>query len=572
MPATSEKQRRAMWAAHEGHSTLGIPQLVGREFVKADSEKKRCGGVVIRAPGPVYLLIQRADNGLWEQPGGHAEGEETGREAAERECFEETGFRPEGLRFPLRVNDGEVVYTTYLQDVPEPFVPTVNAESKDFRWCSMAELPSPIHDEVRKSLDLITGNEMDIAKRIAAGDLLSPQPYENVLLFDVRVTGTGTSYRPQHQEFVYRPPENFLTEEFVARCNGLPLIFEHPQKRLLDTEEYRDRAIGTVIHPYIDDALQEVWGVAKVFDLDGAQLMLTSHGSTSPAVVFRDAGSTETVEIDGQTVLIEGKPSYLDHLAICAMGVWDKGGEPSGINIGEPIMTEETKKEVEKADEMPAWADSLVKKVDSVCSRMDAIENKGGDTKPAPELKADSEEKKEEKADSDEKKEDKEARADSVDVAALRAELATVNATLAAVTAPMSNSDRDALATAQARADAVAQMFGDSVTPPLHGESPLSYRKRLASKFQKHSPQFKDVKLDAIEGPTFDLVEKTIYADAHTAALSPAEATTGRLIPMVERDSAGRQITRFAGDIKAFMAPFMAPGQTVAIRRPQGRV
>ncbi|NDU92426.1 MAG: NUDIX hydrolase, partial [Ferrovum sp.] len=80
------------------------------------------------------------------------------------------------------------------------------------------------------------------------------------------------------------------------------------------------------------------------------------------------------------------------------------------------------------------------------------------------------------------------------------------------------------------------------------------------------------VKLDAIEGPTFDLVEKTIYADAHTAALNPAEATTGRLIPMVERDSAGRQITRFAGDIKAFMAPFMAPGQTVAIRRPQGRV
>jgi len=28
-----------MWAAAEGHSTLGIPQEVGKEFVEADSEK-----------------------------------------------------------------------------------------------------------------------------------------------------------------------------------------------------------------------------------------------------------------------------------------------------------------------------------------------------------------------------------------------------------------------------------------------------------------------------------------------------------------------------------------------------
>ncbi len=36
MPAVSEAQRRAMYSAKEGKSTLGIPKKVGAEFVKAD--------------------------------------------------------------------------------------------------------------------------------------------------------------------------------------------------------------------------------------------------------------------------------------------------------------------------------------------------------------------------------------------------------------------------------------------------------------------------------------------------------------------------------------------------------
>lgn len=40
MPSSSDKQHRAMEAAAHGHSTLGIPQSVGQEFVKADAAKK----------------------------------------------------------------------------------------------------------------------------------------------------------------------------------------------------------------------------------------------------------------------------------------------------------------------------------------------------------------------------------------------------------------------------------------------------------------------------------------------------------------------------------------------------
>jgi hypothetical protein len=35
MPVVSEAQRRAMYAAKDGKSTLGIPASVGREFIAA---------------------------------------------------------------------------------------------------------------------------------------------------------------------------------------------------------------------------------------------------------------------------------------------------------------------------------------------------------------------------------------------------------------------------------------------------------------------------------------------------------------------------------------------------------
>lgn len=41
MPSKSEKQHNAMEAAAHGHSTLGIPQSVGQEFVKADKARAK---------------------------------------------------------------------------------------------------------------------------------------------------------------------------------------------------------------------------------------------------------------------------------------------------------------------------------------------------------------------------------------------------------------------------------------------------------------------------------------------------------------------------------------------------
>lgn len=40
MPSVSAKQHRAMESAAHGHSTLGIPAKVGKEFAAADKGKK----------------------------------------------------------------------------------------------------------------------------------------------------------------------------------------------------------------------------------------------------------------------------------------------------------------------------------------------------------------------------------------------------------------------------------------------------------------------------------------------------------------------------------------------------
>ena len=182
--------------------------------------------------------------------------------------------------------------------------------------------------------------EMEVAKSIRDGITESPTPFGNGWLFDIRITGTGISYRPALDEYVFRPPEFYLCDEFLERCNGLAVIFDHPAKSMLDTDEYRNRSIGSIILPYIptkeDDRhqLTEVWGIARIYDRDAAELMMTSHISTSPGVHFGPGTLVPVRADDGSKLLIEGKPDDIEHIAVCEAGVWDKRGEPQGVNNG----------------------------------------------------------------------------------------------------------------------------------------------------------------------------------------------------------------------------------------------
>src|SRR6185312_4236097 len=171
---------------------------------------------------------------------------------------------------------------------------------------------------------------------------------------------------------------------------------------------------------------------------------------------------------------------------------------------------------------------------------------------------------------------DKEAKAERDDAARkdsqrenaeLRLRIAAMDERLSGLTRPLSSEDRDQLSVAQRRADSLAQMFGDSVQPPLHGEGPIAYRKRLAAKFQKYSPSLKTVKLDSQSTEAFALMEERIYNDAQNVALNRASAPKGRLIPSVRVDAAGRQITTYTGDIDSWLTHFKSPGYSATINR-----
>ena len=78
-------------------------------------------------------------------------------------------------------------------------------------------------------------NELDIARGIRDGDLPSPQKFgDNLWLFAMRITGTGTAYRSKLDELVFRDPDIFLTEDFLERCQGLPVIVQHPKNDKLE--------------------------------------------------------------------------------------------------------------------------------------------------------------------------------------------------------------------------------------------------------------------------------------------------------------------------------------------------
>ncbi len=332
---------------------------------------------MIHAAGILILcgdtaLFLRRGNGAdhpneWACPGGRMEGDETEQEAAIRETLEEAGYdvSPALLKpwtrtlaraeTPLEqateavpadpaqtpAPSEDVDFTTFLCRVDEQFLPILCDEHDGFCWAPITAPPQPLHPGVQLALDRFNMDELGVARAMSLGNLTSPQRYENVWLFAIRITGTGISYRHNRKEFVWRDPAVYLNDDFLARCNGLPVIWEHPEKSLLNSKEFDERKIGTVFLPYLRaDKGDEVWAIAKIYDDDAAKDMSENIMSTSPAVNFADPTENDRIKLeDGKIMLIEGKPSLLDHIAICPAGVWDKGGEPSGV---ESIMADES--------------------------------------------------------------------------------------------------------------------------------------------------------------------------------------------------------------------------------------
>lgn len=349
---------------------------------------KAAGTMIITARDGKALFLRRSSlgdhPGEWCFPGGKIEPGETAQDAAERETREEIGPVPYGkiAEWTRQVADG-VDFTTFVAHTADEFTPTIDAEHTAWTWAPIAEPPEPLHPGARVALARLTMNELDLARAISIGQLVSPQRYGMFWLFAIRITGTGLAYRSGLKEFCWRDPAIYLTDEFLARCNGLPVIWDHPDKKpKLDSEEYKARNVGSVFVPYLKG--DEVWAVCKVYDDDCLEWMMSNPTSTSPAVVFTDALSENQSfkQSDGSTLLIEGVPQLLDHIALCGVGVWDKGGAPSGVD--NHILTDEgltgmlTTEQQAAADQArkdsDAKLDQLLSGMTGITSRLDAIE------------------------------------------------------------------------------------------------------------------------------------------------------------------------------------------------------
>jgi 8-oxo-dGTP pyrophosphatase MutT (NUDIX family) len=300
-----------------------------------DAPLPRAAGVLFYTPEGRVLLMRRTDGQGWAIPGGSLEQGEDAETAARREVVEETGYAHEGaLGLWTRRQLWDVDFTTFRARVDAEFAPTLNEEHD--RWCWVDRqlalaATSQLHPGVRIALARFDMDELAVAYAIRDGELTSPQYYgRDLMLIAMRITGTGASYRPSIEQFVWRDPSLYMNPYFLERCNGLAVILEHPRKTMLNTSEYRKRVIGAIFVPYIKPEVEEVWGIAKIHDMDAGEALATRVTSTSPAVLcFGDKIETR----DGANVLIEQTPHLLDHLAVLIEhpGVWDKGEDMSGV-------------------------------------------------------------------------------------------------------------------------------------------------------------------------------------------------------------------------------------------------
>ena len=620
MPAASEKQEKLMRAvAHnpEFAKKVGIPQSVGKEFSDGDIPEEptvlstpaqdaaviRTGeapvapqaGAAGRASGILFvtdegevLLVRRGNGGdfpgTFGLPGGHQENDESLEECARREALEETGLDYEGS-LELLYDDGQ--FATYIAKDIKKFDVTTCDESTGYVWCEMDNAPSPLHPGLSVAFRIASAKtETDIALLMREDVLPSPQMFANVCLLALRITGTGLAYRSAIGEHVWRDPAIYLNHDFLQRCNGLIVIMDHPETEVLTSEEFKDRAVGSIILPYIK--ADEVWGIAKVYDQESVNEILEGEISTSPSVVFDStSGNTILKTENGEPLLIEGVPFLLDHLAIVtkargSKGVWDKGGDPAGVLLNNLEVSEMIDKTNEpKADAQGDKLDAILNAVGKLSVRMDEMEK----NLPAPPLvtAADKKAKKDDddgrkdddddtkaKRDDDDEEEEVEKKADKKrkDAAGGKEEGP------AGEIKPDDDDDDDKArkadeeeakyADAQAKADSVYAGFGKSASRPLNGESLMAYRKRMIRGLQAYSDAYKEVNLGAIKDEALlALAEKQIFADAISASKTLNVAPAGQLIEMHEKDRGGRTITKFRGSMSAWLDDFKVPSQRV---------
>ena len=590
------------------------PELVAPIANNAGAAGRASGIMFVTGEGHT-LLIRRGSGGgdypnTWCVPGGHQKEGETLEEAARRETKEETGIDYKG-KLEVLHDDGQ--FCTYIaRDVKKEEV-KLNYESTGYDWCDPLCPPLPLHPGLEVAFKIASSKtETDVAQLMADNLIPSPQMYANIMLLAIRITGTGLAYRSSIGENVWRDPSLYLNDEFLKRCNGLMVIMDHPDSAVLTSKEFKNRAVGSIMLPYIKG--DEVWGIAKIYDQDAVNEICEGEISTSPSVVFDNtAGNTTLTTENGDPLLIEGVPFLLDHIAIVtkargSRGVWDKGGDATGVLLNNQEVSDMNDNTIApKADAQGDKLDAVLAVLGDLAARMDAMEKE----LPAPPLVTAADKKRKDddskhRKDDDDEEEEEMAKKDDDDESESEAKAYMMRKAdkkrkdaegsdpkehgKAGEIKPddegmvehpghmefkkddddeeeeamRKDEEEAAMCDAQAKADSVYASFGKSASRPLKGEGLLSYRKRLLRGLQAYSDSYKSVNLASIkDAQLLNIAEKQIFNDALMAAKSPTMFAPDQLIEIHEKDRAGRTITKFKGAMEAWLGDFKVPSMRV---------
>lgn len=151
----------------------------------------------------------------------------------------------------------------------------------------------------------------------------------------------------------------------LSLYNGLPILKNHPTDgALLSFHNIADNPIiGTIVRAYKSEGDNEIWGIAKIYDL----LLLKELellSSTSPAVV-----SQWTFEKNDDIITAKESPVYLNHLAFVPRGFWDKDPDnPNGYIANSYKMNKETNMANEPKEPTQTAPAATADSGDSTCS------------------------------------------------------------------------------------------------------------------------------------------------------------------------------------------------------------
>jgi hypothetical protein len=117
----------------------------------------------------------------------------------------------------------------------------------------------------------------------------------------------------------------------------------------------------------------------------------------------------------------------------------------------------------------------------------------------------------------------------------------------------------------QAKADAVASLFGQRAARPIAGELLGSFKRRSIREWQSLSPTYKDVDMRVVQvadAVAFDVAVDDVLKCADAEGRRPTRVPVGHLIERVE-ERGGHRFVRFYGQPKSWMDQFMPRAQRV---------